>query len=99
MMEFLSIIFLIIITIKLNFIIILINHQKLSDVFINETAQKQYVMGLYINNKAPNNLIKEVTNNYQRMGVGLEELNISSTEVIKKIEELFEDKIDEIKRP
>lgn len=78
---------------------ILINHQKLSGVFINETAQKQYVMGLYINNKAPNNLIKEVTNNYQRMGVGLEELNISSTEVIKKIEELFEDKIDEIKRP
>lgn len=78
---------------------ILINHQKLSGVFIDETAQKQYVMGLYINNKAPNNLIKEVTNNYQRMGVGLEELNISSAEVIKKIEELFEDKIDEIKRP
>lgn len=78
---------------------ILIKHQKLSGVFIDETAQKQYVMGLYINNKAPNNLIKEVTNNYQRMGVGLEELNISSTEVIKKIEELFEDKIDEIKRP
>lgn len=78
---------------------ILINHQKLSGVFIDETAQKQYVMGLYINNKAPNNLIKEVTNNYQRIGVGLEELNISSTEVIKKIEELFEDKIDEIKRP
>jgi hypothetical protein len=56
-------------------------------------------MGLYINNKAPNNLIREVTNSYKRTGVGLEELNISSAEVIKKIEELFEDKIDEIKRP
>lgn len=81
-----------------------IDQRKISGCFINETPQNQFVMGMYINNIAPNDLIAKVTTTLKRSGAGLLEFNLDKKIIIKEIEKLFENTIqnfdfEKIKRP
>ena len=81
-----------------------IDHRKISGCFIDETPQHQFVMGLYINDIAPNDLIAKVTTKLKRSGAGLSEFNLDKKIIIEEIENIFDNIIqnfdlEKIKRP